>query len=212
MKALYLSRECRKSGISDKHWFCNVFKNPNNVTKSIEVYSLEVCLSPIIWRGDIYPCTQHTDTIQIPSQMSRKRLGLCEETILYGQKVHRLFGRTSFTSTTVWGKVKALGIWSIWITERLFNNDEANYILWVFVPALAYMGQIRKDEEKPTQSSLWAWSCQSCWVSSLVSIWSSLQQNSLSGYHGTQDLFKWIPCEVYQDRRQNYLALDMILS
>lgn len=146
MKALYPSRECRKSGISDKHWFCNVFKNPNNVTKSIEVYSLEVCLSPVIWRGDIYPCTQHTDTIQIPSQMSRKRLGLCEETIPYGQKVHRLFGRTSFTSTTVWGKVKALGIWSIWITERLFNNDEANYILYLY-PLLLIWGKSEKKKK-----------------------------------------------------------------
>lgn len=83
MKALSPSRECRKLGIWDKHWLCNVFKNPQNVTKSIEVYSLEVCLSPLIWRGDIYPFMQHTEAIQIPLQISRKRLGLCKETIPY---------------------------------------------------------------------------------------------------------------------------------
>lgn len=43
MQALSLSTECRKSGILDKHCFCNVFKNLSNVTKSIKAYSLEVC-------------------------------------------------------------------------------------------------------------------------------------------------------------------------
>lgn len=43
MQALCLSTECRKPGILDKHCFCDVFKNPSNVTKSTKVYSLEVC-------------------------------------------------------------------------------------------------------------------------------------------------------------------------
>lgn len=116
MKVLSL-RECRKSGISDKHCVCNV------------VWSLEVCLSTVIWSGDIYPCMLHTEAIQTQLQILRKRLGLCKETVPYWQKVRRLFGRTSFTLTRVWGKMKAFGIWAVWITERLFNSDEANYIL-----------------------------------------------------------------------------------
>ena len=139
-----------------------VFKNPNNVRKSTEVYSLEVCLSPVIWRGDIYPRMQHREAIQIPMQIARKSLGLCKETTPYWEKLHRLFGWTPFTSTRVWDKVKALGKWAVWVTERLFNTDETNYILWVFVPSLAYMGWIRNEGKKTTQSSLWSWSCQSC--------------------------------------------------
>lgn len=101
-------RECRKSDVSDKHW---LFKMSLKIPESIEVYCLEVCLSPVILKGNFYLYMQHTEAIQISLHISRKRLGLCEETIAYWENISRFFGRPSFTSTRVWCKVKLFAYW-----------------------------------------------------------------------------------------------------
>lgn len=113
---------------------------------------------------------QHTEDIQISLQISRKRLGLGKEMTPYWENIQRFFGRPSFTSTRVWGKVKALCLSAVWISRRVFNTDEANYILYLYPPLLLW-NESKNEKKNPkltTQSSLRSWSCQPCWVSRIL--------------------------------------------
>lgn len=179
VKTLSPSRECRKSDILDKHWFCNVFKNPHNVTKSIEVYSVEVLsVASNLKRWHLFLYVAYRGCSNSTTNLKEKTRSLQTDYTLLTK-----------SPETVWKNLIQPEIEERWklLVNGLFNTDQANYILYLY-PLLLIWNESEKEKKKnqnnKTQSSLWSRSCQSCWVSSLVSMWSSLQQNSLSRYHG----------------------------
>lgn len=160
VKTLSPSRECRKSGILDKHWFCNVFKNPHNVTKSIEVYSLEVLsVTSNLKRWHLFLYVAYRGCSNSTTNLKEKTRSLPTDYTLLTK-----------SPETIWKNLLQPEIEERWklLVNGFFNTDQANYILYLYPLLLIWNNSEKEKKKTKTQSSLWSWSCQSCWVSRVL--------------------------------------------